>query len=142
MNLEHQLLNSEEKIGTWIILNMSKYKYDIENRLINFSVNVILISGNLNGSFASQHLAKQLIRSTTSAALNYGEAQSAESPRDFLHKMRLCLKELRESLVNLKIQKGAELIENFKKLDELLEENNQLIAIFVTSIRTSEQKNK
>jgi hypothetical protein len=56
--------------------------------------------------------------------------------------MRLCLKELRESLVNLKIQKGAELIENFKKLDELLEENNQLIAIFVTSIRTSEQKNK
>ncbi|AFU67795.1 hypothetical protein P700755_000800 [Psychroflexus torquis ATCC 700755] len=121
---------------------MSKYKYDIENRLINFSVNVILVSGNLNGSFASQHLAKQLIRSTTSAALNYGEAQSAESPRDFLHKMRLCLKELRESLVNLKIQKGAELIENFKKLDELLEENNQLIAIFVTSIRTSEQKNK
>jgi four helix bundle protein len=56
---------------------MSKYKYDIENRLINFSVNVILICGNLNGSFASQHLAKQLIRSTTSAALNYGEAQSA-----------------------------------------------------------------
>ena len=121
---------------------MSKYKYDIENRLINFSVNVILVCGNLNGSFASQHLAKQLIRSTTSAALNHGEAQSAESPRDFLHKMRLCLKELRESLVNLKIQKGAELIENFKKLDELLEENNQLIAIFVTSIRTSEQKNK
>lgn len=121
---------------------MTKYKYDIEERLIDFSVNVILACGKLNGTFASQHLAKQLIRSTTSAALNYGEAQSAQSPKDFLHKMRLCLKELRESLVNLKIQKGAELIKDIKKLDELLEENNQLIAIFVTSIRTSEQKNK
>ena len=121
---------------------MSKHRYDIEERLIDFSVRVILACGNLDGSFAAQHLSKQLIRSTTSAALNYGEAQSAQSPRDFLHKMRLCLKELRESIVNLKIQKGAKLIKDLKKLDELLEENNQLIAIFVTSIKTSEQKNK
>lgn len=56
--------------------------------------------------------------------------------------MRLCLKELRESLVNLKIQKGAKLIKDLEKLDELIIENNQLIAIFVTSIKTSEQKNK
>jgi four helix bundle protein len=77
---------------------------------------------------------------TTSAALNYGEAQSAQSPRDFLHKMRLCLKELRESLVNLKIQKVANLIKDLNKLDDLIVENNQLIAIFVTSIKTSEQK--
>lgn len=121
---------------------MPNYKYDIEERLINLSVKVILACGKMEGSFASQHLSKQLIRSTTSAALNYGEAQSAQSPKDFLHKMRLCLKELRESLVNLKIQKGAELIKNIKQVDKLLEENNQLIAIFVTSIRTSEQKNR
>lgn len=121
---------------------MPNYKYDIEERLINLSVKIILACDKMEGSFASQHLSKQLIRSTTSAALNYGEAQSAQSPRDFLHKMRLCLKELRESLVNLKIQKEAKLFENIKEVDKLLEENNQLIAIFVTSIRTSEQKNR
>lgn len=121
---------------------MAKYKYDLEDRLIQFSVQIILICGKLNQSFAAEHLAKQLIRSATSASLNYGEAQSAQSPRDFLHKMRICLKELRESSVNLKIQKGARLIEDFKKIDELIIENNQLIAIFVSSIKTSEQKNK
>jgi len=116
---------------------MAKYKYDIENQLISFSVQIILVCGSINQSFATEHLAKELIRSTTLAALNYGEAQSAQSPRDFLHKMRLCLKELRESLVNLKIQKGANLIKDLNKLDDLIVEINQLIAIFVTSIKTS-----
>ena len=121
---------------------MANYKYDLEERLIQFAVNVIVACGKLDGSFATQHLSKQLIRSTTSAALNYGEAQSAESARDFLHKMKICLKELRESLVNLKIQKGANLIKDIERLDSLLKENNELIAIFVSSIRTSQSKNK
>lgn len=121
---------------------MSNYKYDLEERLIKFAVDVIVICGKIDGSFVSQHLSKQLIRSATSAALNYGEAQSAESARDFLHKMKLCLKELRESLVNLKIQKGASLIKNIEMLDILMKENNELIAIFVSSIRTSQNKNK
>lgn len=118
-----------------------KYNYDLEDRLIQFAVDIIIVCGKLEGNYASQHLSKQLIRSATSAALNYGEAQSAESSRDFLHKMKLCLKELRESLVNLKIQKGAELIGDIGKLNKLLEENNQLIAIFVASIKTSKNKN-
>ncbi|WP_241507285.1 four helix bundle protein [Aquimarina sediminis] len=84
---------------------MKKVKYDIEARLIQFSINTILVCGKVEGNYASQHLSKQLIRSVTSAALNYGEAQSAESSRDFVHKIKLCLKELRESLINLKIQK-------------------------------------
>ena len=67
---------------------MAKYKYDLEERLIQFEVDVILICAKVYGSFDSQHLSKQLMRSATSAALNYGEAQSAESARDFLHKMR------------------------------------------------------
>ncbi|TDU43916.1 four helix bundle protein [Gelidibacter sediminis] len=121
---------------------MATYKYDLEERLIQFAVNVILISGKIDGGFASQHLSKQLIRSATASALNYGEAQSAESSRDFLHKMKLCLKELRESLVNLKIQKGAALIQDIEKVEVLLKENNELIAIFVSSIRTSTNKNK
>ena len=120
---------------------MSNYKYDLEDRLINFAVEIIVTCGRIGGSFASQHLSKQLIRSATSSALNYGEPQSAESSRDFLHKMKICLKELRESLVNLKIQKGANLIKGVEKLDILLKENNELIAIFAISIRTSQSKN-
>jgi len=119
-----------------------KKKYDLEERLIQFSVEIILLYRNTNSDFASEHLSKQLIRSATSAALNYGEAQSAESSRDFLHKMKICLKELRESLVNLKIQKGAILIKDLEKLEMLITENNELVAIFVSSIKTSKNKYK
>lgn len=112
----------------------------LEERLIAYAVDIILLCKSMNKSFASEHLAKQLIRSSTSVALNYGEARSGESTRDFLHKMKISLKELRESYVNLKIQKGAELIGNTKNLTRLLDENNQLIAIFVSSIKTASSK--
>jgi len=121
---------------------MKGKRYDLEERLIQFTVKIIKECNKLDGSYASQHLSKQLIRSSTSAALNYGEAQSAESYKDFLHKMKLCLKELRESLINLKIQKEAELIREIDKFDVLVQENNELISIFVASIRTSQNKNK
>jgi four helix bundle protein len=91
-------------------------------------------------SFTSEHLAKQLIRSATSSALNYGEARSGESTNDFLHKMKICLKELRESFINLKIQKGAELISDVDLLNKLLKENDELISIFVASIKTASIK--
>lgn len=79
-------------------------------RLIKFSASIILNIGMLKKNFATEHLTKQLIRSVTSAALNYGEAQGAESKKDFMHKMKLVLKELRESQVNLQILKEADLI--------------------------------
>ncbi|MEM7185128.1 MAG: four helix bundle protein, partial [Bacteroidota bacterium] len=90
----------------------SNEKYDIQDRLIAFSADVISNHGMSRNNFASDHLTKQLVRSVTSAALNYGEAQSAESRRDFVHKMKICLKELRESQVNLKILEQAKLINN------------------------------
>ena len=78
-------------------------KFDLEERLIWFSVRVIELSESLKESFAGLHLGKQIVRSATSSALNYGEAQSAESPKDFIHKMGICLKELRETFINIKI---------------------------------------
>lgn len=114
----------------------------LEERLIQFAIDVILICKKIDNSFASEHLAKQLIRSATSAALNYGEAQSGESTRDFLHKMKICLKELRECLINMKIQKGANLITEIDGLDKLMKENNELISIFVASIKTASSKLK
>ncbi|MEO9954130.1 four helix bundle protein [Nonlabens sp.] len=117
-------------------------KFDLEGRLIQFSVDIIKVADHsMNNSYAANHLSKQLIRSATAAALNYGEAQSAESHKDFLHKMKIALKELRESMVNLKIQKGAELIKNIADIDKLIDENNQFISIFVASIKTSKAKN-
>ncbi len=107
----------------------------LEERLIQFAIDVILNCRKVDNSFASEHLAKQLIRSATSAALNYGEAQSGASIRDFLHKMKICLKELRECLINMKIQKGANLITDIESLDNLFKENNELISIFVASIK-------
>ncbi|MEZ4778882.1 MAG: four helix bundle protein [Flavobacteriaceae bacterium] len=115
---------------------------DLENRLIDFSVKVIALCKMMDISFASEHLAKQLIRSATSAALNYGEARSGESTKDFLHKMKISLKELRECLVNLKIQEGAELISNKEMIKKLIQENDELISIFVVSIKTASSKLK
>lgn len=112
----------------------------LEERLIKFAVDIILLCKSTDKSFAAEHLTKQLIRSSTSVALNYGEARSGESTRDFLHKMKVSLKELRESYVNMKIQKGASLIADVKELDLLLDENNQLISIFVASIKTASTK--
>jgi len=88
------------------------------------------------------HIAGQLIRCGTSPAPNYGEAQSAESRSDFIHKMKVALKELRETRVWLFIIVRANLIRPTSKLEPLINENNELISIFVTSITTAKEKNK
>ena len=76
---------------------------ELEERLIDFSVLIIKLSNEMNKTKAAQHLSGQFIRSGTSAALNYGEAQSAESKKDFVHKMQAVLKELRETFICLRI---------------------------------------
>ncbi|GGH40450.1 hypothetical protein IA57_02130 [Mangrovimonas yunxiaonensis] len=114
----------------------------LEDRLIQFAIDVILLCKSIDKSFASEHLTKQLIRSATSSALNYGEARSGESTRDFLHKMKICLKELRESYINLRIQKGAKTLSDAQNLEKLMKENDELISIFVSSIKTASIKLK
>lgn len=121
-------------------MSSEKRTFDLEDRLIDFSVMLIQISEEMPNSKAGNHLSGQLIRSGTSPALNYGEAQSAESRKDLVHKMKLSLKELRETLVNLKIVRKATLYGTEQLLIIAMKENNELIAIFVTSIATA-QKN-
>ena len=116
-------------------------KYDLEDRLIEFAVLVITIAENLKNSRAGNHIAGQLVRSGTSPALNYGEAQSAESLSDFIHKFKILLKELRETRVALKITKRVPLINDIELVDKGLIECNELISIFVKSIDTA-KKNK
>lgn len=109
-------------------------KYDLSERLEDFAANVILLLNKKPNSFAGDYLAKQLIRSSCSSALNYGEALGAGTNKDKINKLRICLKELRESLRNLNIQTKAKLITE-ESLMTLKDENDQLIRIIVTRIK-------
>ena len=117
-------------------------QFDLEERLIDFAVRIIRTAESLPKSKVGNHIASQLIRSGTSPAPNYGEAQSAESRADFIHKMKISFKELRETRVWLLIIIRANLIKEAPKLDSVVDENNQLISIFVSSIKTANQNNK
>ena len=112
-------------------------RFDLENRVIRFSVLIIQLVEELPNTKTGNHLAGQLVRSGTSVSLNYGEAQSAESRKDFIHKMKVVLKELRETLACLRIIDQAALCKSKPHLEKALSENNELISIFVKSIETA-----
>jgi four helix bundle protein len=118
---------------------MEEKKYDLEERLINFGVAMIQNSRKIAQIFCRHHLSGQLIRSGTSPALNYGEAISAQSRNDFIHKMKVALKELRETNNCLRMIRQLKWLDNdnFSGLKEC----NELISIFVKSIATA-QRNK
>ncbi len=114
-------------------------KYDLEDRLIEFAIKIIELVEELPKNRAGNHIAGQLIRCGTSPALNYGEVQSSESQKDFVHKMKIILKELRETNICLKIIKRKPLIRQYQRLDKVIEECNELISIFVSSIKTAQK---
>lgn len=113
---------------------------ELQTRLVRFAGGCIRVKKSLDSSFESYHLAKQLIRSSTSAALNYGEAQGAESKKDFIHKQSILLKELRETYINLLIIEDNNLSANPALISSIVKECNELISIFVTSIQTARSK--
>lgn len=108
-------------------------KYDLEDRLVLFAANVIKFCNTVPNDFAGSHLKGQLIRSACSPALNYGEAQSAESKKDFLHKMSICLKELKESRTCLKILDKVQYGDPDQRII-IFRECQELIAIFASII--------
>ncbi len=114
-------------------------QYNLEERLIDFGVTVINLSDTMVGSKAGNHLSGQLLRSGTSPALNYGEAQSSESRKDIIHKMKIILKELRETLICLKIIFKAKLFTDEGMINNLIKETNELVSIFVKSVATAEK---
>jgi len=114
-------------------------KYDLEDRLIAFAVSSLKLAESLPRALGARTLAAQYARSGTAPALNYGEAQAAESDRDFIHKLKVCLKELRESHVCLKIILQMEYIKA-DRVVPVVHECNELISIFVVSIRTKQSR--
>jgi four helix bundle protein len=116
-------------------------KFDLEERLIEFAAIIIEVTESLANTRAGNHLAGQLVRSGTSPALQYGEAQSAESRNDFIHKLKILLKELRESLVALKLICKVSLSSKLELVASGMNECNQLISIFVKSVETASKNN-
>ena len=108
----------------------------MEERLLDYTVRMIKLVEELPRTRTGNHVANQLLRSGTSASPNHGEAQAAESPSDFIHKLRICLKELRETKRWLKLIQSVPLVKT-PEIKDLLEETEELIKIFVASIRTA-----
>jgi len=135
MNIEQGISNTEVK-------NQEKKKFDLEERLIDFAVYIIQVSENIYTTPVGKHISGQIVRSGTSPALHYGEAQSAESRADFIHKLKILLKELRETLVGLKIIKRTPLTSNLELINKGIIECNELIAIFNKSVETARKNNE
>ena len=117
-------------------------EFDLEERLIDFAVRIIHVAESLPKTKAGNHIAGQLIRCGTSPAPNYGEAKDAESRADFINKMKISLKELRETMIWLFIIGKANLLKSASKLEPLINESNQLISIFVASVKTAKQNKR
>jgi four helix bundle protein len=132
MNVEHRTSNIEHR-------NPDK-KYNLEDRLLDYSARIVRLAEDLPNTRSGNHIAGQLLRSGTSPLFNHGEAESAESPRDFVHKLKICLKELRESRRALRLIQAVPLATSSAQVEVLLPETEELIRIFVASIKTA-QKN-
>lgn len=117
---------------------MESKKFDLEDRLVKFACMCLDVCDLLPNTKTGQNLEYQLSKSSTSAALVYGEAQAAESKADFIHKMKVVLKEIRESRINLRIIIEKPVITN-EKVQIIFKEANELMAIFLKSIETAKQ---
>jgi four helix bundle protein len=117
---------------------MTAAKFDLEERLLEFAVRVIRVSESMQRSPAGVYVADQLLRSGTSPYGHHGEAEGAESRDDFIHKLKVCYKELREARRWLRLAQRTPLVAKPALLEELLTEAGELVRIFAASIRTAD----
>src|SRR5690349_1062575 len=122
-------MNSEKK----------ERKYDLEDRLVTFVELIGKLADQLKITFESQNLKKQLLRSSSSSALNYGEALAAESRADFIHKLSVCLKELIETRVAIKLIQSRSFCKDSELSIKVSKECSELIGIFFKSIATAKK---
>ena len=138
-NIEHRTLN-EADLGGWMLREGDDRgrKFDLEERLLEFASAVIDLSEKLPPSRAGNHVAGQILRSGTSPYSNHGEAESAESRDDFIHKLKICLKELRETRRWARLIERKHWARDDTTLNFVLSESEELIRIFMSSIRTAQ----
>jgi four helix bundle protein len=148
MNFQHSTSNIQHRTSALGRLPALRKKeismnqnYDLEDRLLNYSARIIRLVEKLPNTRAGNHVAGQLLRSGTSPLPNHGEAQAAESANDFVHKLKVCLKELRESYRWLRLVQTVPLLPQ-NRVTPLVNETDELIRIFVTSIKTAGRRKK
>ncbi len=134
MNAQRSTLNTQRSSASGA--------YDLEDRLLEYAVRIIRVAESMRRSAAGLHIADQLLRSGTSPYGNHGEAEGAESRDDFIHKLHVCFKELRESRRWLKLIQRAELIDKPELLEGLINESDELVRIFARSIQTAANHQK
>ena len=110
---------------------------DLEERLLDLAVRIIRVCATLPRKPAARHISNQLLRSGTAPAPNYAEARSAESQRDFVHKLKIALKELNESRIWLKMIIRAKLASE-ERMCTVLDECEQLCRVMGKCIQTSQ----
>ncbi|MGH9968755.1 MAG: four helix bundle protein [Pyrinomonadaceae bacterium] len=109
---------------------------ELEERLIDFAVRIIRLSAQLPRTPAGKHIAGQILRAGTSPAPNYGEARGAESYGDFVHKLRIVLKELNETSIWLRIIARSGMLAS-QSIADISQENKDLCRIFTASLKTA-----
>jgi four helix bundle protein len=114
--------------------------YDLEERLLNYAVRIIRLVDTAKATLGGKTIAGQLVRSGTSPTLHHGEVQAAESPADFIHKLSVCLKELRETRRALLVMERVPLTTELAEIRSLVDETEQLVRIFATSIKTTKAR--
>jgi|SRR5712692_8829812 len=114
---------------------------ELEKRLIDFAVRIIKLSARLPKTPAGKHIAAQILRSGTSPAPNYGEARGGESEADFVHKLRIVLKELNETSIWLRVIERSQLLKT-ELVAGMVKENSELCKIFEASLKTVRSRNK
>lgn len=142
LNPEPRTLNPEQKMGVGgapVQREGTTQKFDLEERLLEFASIIIDVSEKLPVTRAGSHVAGQLLRSGTSPYGNHGEAQAPESAEDFIHKMKICLKELRETRRWARLVEKKRWLKNDPQLVFVLGESEELIRIFKASIQTAER---
>src|SRR6266404_269375 len=122
-------------------MTRNSYADDLEERLVRCAIDIVTLIGQLPQNFQGKHIASQVLRSGTAAAPNYGEARAAESRADFIHKLKIALKELNETAIWLRIIRGVFAVDAHF-LTRLVAENTELCKILVASIQTARRNNK
>src|SRR5262245_49825522 len=115
---------------------MSLQSAGLQERVLSFSVAVVRLTARFPRTYPARHVCRQLLRCATSPAPNYAESQAAESRQDFIHKLRICLKELRETHVWLQMTQRLDLIKS-DEVEGLRKECDELVAIFTKSVLTA-----
>lgn len=115
-------------------------RFDLEERLLDYAADIVRLAESIRRSPAGTHVANQMLRSGTSVLPNHGEAQAAESNADFVHKLSICLKELRETRRWLRLIQRVPLIAKPDVVLPLLKETEELIRIFFASLKTARKR--